>query len=181
MTRCNFGRTWSRFCATRPTVSYWLAGEAPSNIINEWLPQGWKKGARSEERIEGNRAGKSGKSTRTTKIQKNRENVEPLIFCTELALKWFAIKSCKSDEDCFTCKSLKQLPIPHYCKVDHCVRTPLLDFHFFFLVMSRVGIRSMINIGNNQTWSRSRLIVRRRAFNKEPSLFRNHSHAPQSR
>ena len=113
--------------------------------------------------------------------RQNRENVEPLIFCTELALKWFAIKSCKSDEDCFTCKSLKQLPIPHYCKVDHCVRTPLLDFHFFFLVMSRVGIHSMINIGNNQIWTRSRLIVRRRAFNKEPSLFRNHSHAPQSR
>ena len=95
------------------------------------------------------RAGKSRMGTRTM-IKKTRENVEPLILCAELALKWFAIKSCQSDEDCFTCKSLKQLPIPHYCKVDHCVRTHLLDFHFFFLVMSRVGIRSMINIGNNQ-------------------------------
>ena len=167
MTRCNFGRTWSRFCATRPTVSYWLAGEAPSNIINEWLPQGWKKGTRSEEGSE------KWKEKRYKKIGKTLN----LSFFVP-SLLW---SGCKSDEDCFTCKSLKQLPIPHYCKVDHCVRTPLLDFHFFFLVMSRVGIHSMTNIGNNQIWSRPRLIVRRRAFNKEPSLFRNHSHAPQSR
>ena len=156
-------------------------GRRPANIINEWLPQGWKKQQDWKKELKETGQGKVERAPVKTKIQKNRENVEPLILCAKLALKWFAIKSCKSDEDCFTCKSLKQLPIPHYCKVDHCVRTHLLDFHFFFLVMSRVGIRSMINIGNNQTWTRSRLIVRRRAFNKEPSLFRNHSHAPQSR
>ena len=71
-----------------------------------WREQGWEKW-------------KEHQNKDTKKI------VEPLIHCAELALKWFAIKSCKSDEDCFTCKSLKQLPIPHYCKVDHCVKTQL--------------------------------------------------------
>ena len=176
MTRCNFGRTWSRFCATRPTVSYWLAGEAPSNIINEWLPQGWKKEHDRKRELKGTGLGKVERAPEQRRYKKIGKTLNLLYFVPSLL--W---SGCKSDEDCFTCKSLKQLPIPHYCKVDHCVRTPLLDFHFFFLIMSRVGIRSMINIGNNQIWTRSRLIVRRRAFNKEPSLFRNHSHAPQSR
>ena len=108
------------------------------------IATGLEKGTRSEEELKGTGLGKVERAPDTEK------KPEPLLLCAELALKWSAIKSCKSDEDCFTCKSLKQLPIPHYCKVDHCVRTPLLDFHFFLLVMSRVGIRSMINIGNNQ-------------------------------